>query len=205
MKRIHKLLVALGIATVLSIGVKVYATGVRTIEELQLKATLELSCLRYDTKCTVSYLDSPMLNAMTNPEGTIYITRELVRYLSYNEALSVGLHEVGHVVLRHHERFPLDGTNKITEKGGVIIKQFEFESDAFAALEELRLNSTASGDTALMKITKPEYWGIDTHTHPSTVRRVVKIKRIRNMYNGRKIDVEGSLDSLLLHSKRQEL
>ena len=141
---------------------------------------------------------------MTYPDGHIYITRALSDRLDDNEVLGVALHEVGHHVLQHYRRFPVTKTTVLFPNAQQVIHSLEYEADAFATLESLRVTKTAGTDTALIKITGEGMSEIETLTHPSTKNRVYRIKLIKENYHG-KINIQRNLNSLLLHAQRKEL
>ena len=204
MKRIYKLAFALGIL-LFSIGYnKVTARDIQSLKELETIVISELTCQRYNRKCKVQFTNQAIVNAMTYPDGHIYITRALSDRLDDNEVLGVALHEVGHHVLQHYRRFPVTKTTVLFPNAQQVIHSLEYEADAFATLESLRVTKTAGTDTALIKITGEGMSEIETLTHPSTKNRVYRIKLIKENYHG-KINIQRNLNSLLLHAQRKEL
>ena len=141
---------------------------------------------------------------MTYPDGHIYITRALSDKLDDNEVLGVALHEVGHHVLQHYRRFPVTKSTVLFPNAQQVIHSLEYEADAFATLESIRLTKTAGTDTALIKITGGNMAEIETLTLPSTKNRVYRIKLIKENYHG-KVNIKRNLNSLLLHTQRKEL
>lgn len=204
MKRIYKLAFALGIL-LFSIGYnKVTARDIQSFKELETIVISELTCQRYNRKCKVQFTNQAIVNAMTYPDGHIYITRALSDKLDDNEVLGVALHEVGHHVLQHYRRFPVTKTTVLFPNAQQVIHSLEYEADAFATLESIRLTKTAGTDTALIKITGEGMSEIETLTHPSTKNRVYRIKLIKENYHG-KVNIQRNLNSLLLHAQRKEL
>ena len=204
MKRIYKLAFALGIL-LFSVGYnKVTARDIQSFKELETVVVSELTCQRYNRKCKVQFTNQAIVNAMTYPDGHIYITRALSDRLSDNEVLGVALHEVGHHVLQHYRRFPVTKTTVLFPNAKQVIHSLEYEADAFATLESLRVTKTAGTDTALIKITGEGMSEIETLTHPSTKNRVYRIKLIKENYHG-KTNIQRNLNSLLLHAQRKEL
>ena len=204
MKQTYKLAFALGIL-LFSIGYnKVTARDIQSLKELETIVISELTCQRYDRKCKVQFTNQAIVNAMTYPDGHIYITRALSDRLDDNEVLGVALHEVGHHVLQHYRRFPVTKTTVLFPNAQQVIHSLEYEADAFATLESLRVTKTAGTDTALIKITGEGMSEIETLTHPSTKNRVYRIKLIKENYHG-KINIQRNLNSLLLHAQRKEL
>lgn len=204
MKRIYKLAFALGIL-LFSIGYnKVTARDIQSFKELETIVISELTCQRYNRKCKVQFTNQAIVNAMTYPDGHIYITRALSDKLDDNEVLGVALHEVGHHVLQHYRRFPVTKTTVLFPNAQQVIHSLEYEADAFATLESIRLTKTAGTDTALIKITGEGMSEIETLTHPSTKNRVYRIKLIKENYHG-KVNIKRNLNSLLLHTQRKEL
>lgn len=204
MKRIYKLAFALGIL-LFSVGYnKVTARDIQSFKELETIVISELTCQRYNRKCKVQFTNQAIVNAMTYPDGHIYITRALSDKLDDNEVLGVALHEVGHHVLQHYRRFPVTKTTVLFPNAQQVIHSLEYEADAFATLESIRLTKTAGTDTALIKITGKGMSEIETLTHPSTKNRVYRIKLIKENYHG-KINIKRNLNSLLLHAQRKEL
>lgn len=204
MKRIYKLAFALGVI-LFSFGyTKVKARDIQSFKELETVVISELTCQRYNRKCRVQFTNQTILNAMTYPDGHIYITRALSDRLSDNEVLGVALHEVGHHVLQHYRRFPVTRTTVLFPNAQQVIHSLEYEADAFATLESLRLTKTACTDTALIKITDDDMSEVETLTHPSTKNRVYRIKLIKENYNGQ-TNIKRNLNSLLLHTQRKEL
>lgn len=204
MKRIYKLTFALGVL-LFSIGYnKVTARDIQSFKELETVVVSELTCQRYNRKCKVQFTNQAIVNAMTYPDGHIYITRALSDKLDDNEVLGVALHEVGHHVLQHYRRFPVTKTTVLFPNAQQVIHSLEYEADAFATLESIRLTRTAGTDTALIKITGEGMSEIETLTHPSTKNRVYRIKLIKENYHG-KVNIKRNLNSLLLHAQRKEL
>lgn len=204
MKQTYKLAFALGIL-LFSIGYnKVTARDIQSFKELETVVISELTCQRYNRKCKVQFTNQAVVNAMTYPDGHIYITRALSDKLDDNEVLGVALHEVGHHVLQHYRRFPVTKTTVLFPNAQRVIHSLEYEADAFATLESIRLTKTAGTDTALIKITGEGMSEIETLTHPSTKNRVYRIKLIKENYHG-KINIQRSLNSLLFHTQREEL
>lgn len=204
MKRIYKLAFALGIL-LFSVGYnKVTARDIQSFKELETVVISELTCQRYNRKCKVQFTNQAIVNAMTYPDGHIYITRALSDKLNDNEVLGVALHEVGHHVLQHYRRFPVTKTTVLFPNAQQVIHSLEYEADAFATLESIRLTKTAGTDTALIKITGEGMSEIETLTHPSTKNRVYRIKLIKENYHG-KVNIKRNLNSLLLHAQRKEL
>ena len=204
MKQTYKLAFALGIL-LFSIGYnKVTARDIQSFKELETVVISELTCQRYNRKCKVQFTNQPVVNAMTYPDGHIYITRALSDKLDDNEVIGVALHEVGHHVLQHYRRFPVTKTTVLFPNAQQVIHSLEYEADAFATLESIRLTKTAGTDTALIKITGEGMSEIETLTHPSTKNRVYRIKLIKENYHG-KTNIKRNLNSLLLHAQRKEL
>ena len=204
MKQTYKLAFALGVL-LFSFGyTKVKARDVQSFKELETIVISELTCQRYNRKCKVQFTNQPIVNAMTYPDGHIYITRALSDRLSDNEVLGVALHEVGHHVLQHYRRFPVTKSTVLFPNAQQVIHSLEYEADAFATLESIRLTKTAGTDTALIKITGGDMSEIETLTHPSTKNRVYRIKLIKENYHG-KVNIKRNLNSLLLHTQRKEL
>lgn len=204
MKQTYKLAFALGVL-LFSVGYnKVTARDIQSFKELETIVISELTCQRYNRKCKVQFTNQAIVNAMTYPDGHIYITRALSDKLSDNEVLGVALHEVGHHVLQHYRRFPVTKTTVLFPNAQQVIHNLEYEADAFATLESIRLTKTAGTDTALIKITGEGMSEIETLTHPSTKNRVYRIKLIKENYHG-KVNIKRNLNSLLLHAQRKEL
>ena len=204
MKQTYKLAFALGVL-LLSFGyTKVKARDIQSFKELETVVISELTCQRYNRKCKVQFTNQPVVNAMTYPDGHIYITRALSDRLDDNEVLGVALHEVGHHVLQHYRRFPVTKKTIVFPNAQQVIHSLEYEADAFATLESIRLTKTAGTDTALIKITGGDMSEIETLTHPSTKNRVYRIKLIKENYHG-KVNIKRNLNSLLLHAQRKEL
>lgn len=204
MKRIYKLAFALGVL-LFSFGyTKVKARDIQSIKELETIVISELACQRYHRPCKVQFTNHPIVNAMTYPDGHIYITRALSDRLDNNEVLGVALHEVGHHVLQHYRRFPVTRSTILFKDAKQIIQGFEYEADAFATLESIRMTGTTGTDTALLKITGGNLIDVETLTHPSTRNRVYRIKLIKENYND-KTNIQRYLDSLLFHTQRKEL
>ena len=204
MKQTYKLAFALGVL-LFSFGyTKVKARDIQSFKELETVVISELTCQRYNRKCKVQFTNQPIVNAMTYPDGHIYITRALSDRLDDNEVLGVALHEVGHHVLQHYRRFPVTKTTVLFPNAQQVIHSLEYEADAFATLESIRLTKTAGTDTALVKITSGGMAEIETLTHPSTKNRVYRIKLIKENYHG-KVNIKRNLNSLLLHAQRKEL
>ena len=204
MKQTYKLAFALGVL-LFSFGyTKVKARDVQSFKELETIVISELACQRYQRPCKVQFTNQPIVNAMTYPDGHIYITRALSDRLDDNEVLGVALHEVGHHVLQHYRRFPVTKTTVLFPNAQQVIHSLEYEADAFATLESIRLTKTAGTDTALVKITSGGMAEIETLTHPSTKNRVYRIKLIKENYHG-KVNIKRNLNSLLLHAQRKEL
>lgn len=204
MKQTYKLAFALGVL-LFSFGyTKVKARDIQSSKELETIVISELTCQRYNRKCKVQFTNQAIVNAMTYPDGHIYITRALSDILDDNEVLGVALHEVGHHVLQHYRRFPVTKTTVLFPNAQQVIHSLEYEADAFATLESIRLTKTAGTDTALIKITGEGMSEIETLTHPSTKNRVYRIKLIKENYHG-KVNIKRNLNSLLLHTQRKEL
>ena len=204
MKQTYKLAFALGVL-LFSFGyTKVKARDIQNLKELETIVVSELTCQRYNRKCKVQFSNQAIVNAMTYPDGHIYITRALSDRLDDNEVLGVALHEVGHHVLQHYRRFPVTKTTVLFPNAQQVIHSLEYEADAFATLESIRLTKTAGTDTALLKITGGDMSEIETLTHPSTKNRVYRIKLIKENYHG-KVNIKRNLNSLLLHAQRKEL
>ena len=204
MKQTYKLAFALGVL-LFSFGyTKVKARDIQSFKELETIVISELACQRYQRPCKVQFTNQPIVNAMTYPDGHIYITRALSDRLDDNEVLGVALHEVGHHVLQHYRRFPVTKTTVLFPNAQQVIHSLEYEADAFATLESIRLTKTAGTDTALVKITSGGMAEIETLTHPSTKNRVYRIKLIKENYHG-KVNIKRNLNSLLLHAQRKEL
>ena len=204
MKQTYKLAFALGVL-LFSFGyTKVKARDIQSFKELETVVISELTCQRYNRKCKVQFTNQPIVNAMTYPDGHIYITRALSDRLDDNEVLGVALHEVGHHVLQHYRRFPVTKATVLFPNAQQVIHSLEYEADAFATLESIRLTKTAGTDTALIKITGEDMSEIETLTHPSTKNRVYRIKLIKENYHG-KVNIKRNLNSLLLHAQRKEL
>ena len=204
MKQTCKLAFALGVL-LFSFGyTKVKARDIQSFKELETIVISELTCQKYNRKCKVQFTNQAIVNAMTYPDGHIYITRALSDKLDDNEVLGVALHEVGHHVLQHYRRFPVTKTTVLFPNAQQVIHSLEYEADAFATLESIRLTKTAGTDTALIKITGGDMSEIETLTHPSTKNRVYRIKLIKENYHG-KVNIKRNLNSLLLHAQRKEL
>lgn len=204
MKQKYKILLTISII-IFALGYnKVKARDIQNLNELQVVVTSELVCRRHHRPCQVQFTNHSVINAMTYPDGHIYITRVLADRLEDNEVLGVALHEVGHHVLQHYRRFPVTKSTILFKDAKQIIQGFEYEADAFATLESIRLTGTTGTDTALLKIVGGNLIDVETLTHPSTRNRVYRIKLIKENYND-KTNSKRYLDSLLLHAQRKEL
>jgi Zn-dependent protease with chaperone function len=139
-------------------------------------------------------------NAFVLPDGTAYVTDDLVRALSEDEILAVLLHELGHVRERHQVQMIVQGTGLIVFSSVVFgqnswstapvaalslvySRQHESEADAFAAhqLMQLGLKPTLLAD-ALSKIEKVKgdfKYPSFLSTHPSSDERIQTLQRQR--------------------------
>lgn len=150
-------------------------------EKYNLIINLENVCKSYKDFCTVVITNDINIQAYTTPYGKIVITSGLLDKVTYNEALSVGYHEVGHRVLNHFGKFMDYYYNNypLTAKEFQEFKhKQEIEADTFSALLDLKLNGHSYLASALSKISPQKYNVMSTKTHPATNARIRHLKEI---------------------------
>lgn len=170
------------ILTILTLMIPLTCNAITLNEQIQLKSELELVCQSYKTDCNVRYIDSYIPQAYTTYHGNIVFTTGLTNYLSYQELRAVGMHEVGHRVLKHYQKI-----DKFLDKWNFdlkVLQEFrnngEYQADLFATLYFKQINQKNHLPEALIKLTAPDKLNVTTRTHPSTNSRINKIKTIEN-------------------------
>lgn len=144
-------------------------------EFTKLKDKLQAVCDIYNRPCEVKTLKSSNVNAFTSIQGEIYYTTGIINKLNYNEAYAVGLHEVGHHVLRHYNLGDMLQKKRVDFKAAHY--RLETEADLFAtkyALDNNEKNYLPEALTVIIPDTKKD---LSTRTHPS---RTIRIKHINN-------------------------
>lgn len=148
-------------------------------DKIRLTHELSNECLKYNTPCVVKIVNRPELNAYTTREGEIHITKAMLEQLSYEQVKAVGLHEVGHHVLKHYERsdnyFNRAIAQPVLFKPENITKmrhKHEHEADIFATKHYIDKGEFNPLPSVLIYVRPSDSHNITTDTHPSTTKRI---------------------------------
>lgn len=158
--------------------------GVSQKELHKIDKELTSICNYYNNPCKVYfYKADKTVQAYTTTKGYIVFSSGIINVLDYKQLRSVGLHEVGHHVLKHYQKtdeFIDKHYNNLTP---TLVKNFrhynELEADMFAVSYLLFNNESEYLSSALNRITKPDMHNIETITHPSYNVRVQRIENLK--------------------------
>lgn len=149
----------------------------------QIKYNLEYICKVNHNPCVVSVEVFDKVTAYTTAYGGIVLTRGLQRTFEPEEVFAIGLHEVGHHLLRHYKldedfRKSWDGKNQIELQQHR--HKSELQADMFATAYYILLNKPNPLPRALIKITAKDKLNEDSPTHPSTNKRIRYMKEFEH-------------------------
>lgn len=174
---------------------KLYVTIIFTISWIILfigipfafsKPTLTEICRDYDIECKIIYTKKGSPNAYvigSNP--TFYVTGNLQEQLSKEELKVILLHELGHLVLKHHERYleEVDTIGMNKQSYCSIKRQFEYEADIFSTYISTKYNfGVTLADVFQEFIDKGKIKDTDSCTHPAPSKRIEYIRQAEKMF-----------------------
>lgn len=154
-------------------------------EDIKLQSELQVICNYHKNPCKIQLSPSNLTQGYTTYKGEIVLTQGLRTVLTYNEAKAVGLHEIGHHILQHHNRqyiFLTTHTNPTKQELKDFRHKNELQADAFATYYYLLKNEYNYLPEALKKLTSKDKLHQETLTHPSTYRRVQIMDKLQRSY-----------------------
>lgn len=136
-------------------------------------------CKQYNITCKIERIEPNGLpNAYANLDNNvIYIVGDIGKRLSKRELESVLLHEIGHIVLKHKERYQQQ--IKLNPQSSCAIRRaFEYEADMFSfAISSKNFRPTLM-DNALDELVPTAFQDMESCTHPSIKSRIELLKRL---------------------------
>lgn len=161
-------------------------------EILALRYNTYRTCSEYGISCSLKLDSNDIAQGYANADGNeVIFTKGLFDVLNYNEIKSVLYHEIGHLALRHTDRYNRTIINKNlnSEQIDELRRQFESEADLFASMHCSKKKEKNYLIAALVRLTNGNI-GIETDSHPSVKARA---KTIRKLY-GKDIDAFGGIE-----------
>lgn len=150
---------------------------VSSFERQLISHRLSVECEMYNKLCYVIYTPDTKVYARTFASGRIEMSKGLLKVLSYDEVLSVGYHEVGHLVLNHFDRaYKIKALFRSKNYMNDVYRQHEYEADKFSFYTSVSRNEKSYLAESLKKITAKKYFYTEAPTHPSTYNRIQVIK-----------------------------
>lgn len=139
-------------------------------------------CKQYNITCKFERIEPNGLpNAYANLDNNvIYIVGDIEKRLTKREMESVLLHEIGHIVLKHKERYQQQ--IQLNPKSGCAIRRaFEYEADMFSfAISSKNFRPTLMDD-ALDELVPTAFQDMESCTHPSIKSRIKLLKRLEGI------------------------
>lgn len=136
-------------------------------------------CEQYNISCKIERIESNGLpNAYANLDNNvIYIVGDIEKRLTKGEMESILLHEIGHIVLKHKERYQQQ--IKLNPQSSCAIRRaFEYEADMFSfAISSKNFRPTLL-DNALDELVPTAFQDMESCTHPSIKSRIELLKRL---------------------------
>lgn len=136
-------------------------------------------CKQYNITCKIERIEPNGLpNAYANLDNNvIYIVGDIEKRLTKREMESVLLHEIGHIVLKHKERYQQQ--IKLNPQSSCAIRRaFEYEADMFSfAISSKNFRPTLM-DNALDELVPTAFQDMESCTHPSIKSRIELLKRL---------------------------
>lgn len=166
---------------------------VNETEKIILKQTIENACFEYKNPCYVTFLDTKRVNAHTYRNGEIAFTTGILNRLNYDELEAVGMHEVGHHILKHYWKTEV-WLDYIKDKDYTAINRAKFlhsreiEADLFATHHYLSKGKLNYLPQALQKIIPQDKQFIDVVSHPSCMKRVYLMRHYEARYFAKQYD-----------------
>lgn len=136
-------------------------------------------CKQYDISCKIERIEPNGLpNAYANLDNNvIYIVGDIEKRLTKREMESVLLHEIGHIVLKHKERYQQQ--IKLNPQPSCAIRRaFEYEADMFSFATSSRNFRPTLMDEALDELVPAAFQDMESCTHPSIRSRIKLLKRL---------------------------
>lgn len=170
------------ILTLILLAPIVFAISTKDFQ--QIKNEAESLCTLYNTRCTITVVDSDTPGAITKEFGKIEVSTKLLDILNSYQVRAVIYHEVGHVVLKHVDK-TIDyfaGCGKFCNPDYIAVfrRQYELQADRFSLYTCMFTNKSCDLEGALLKLTPPERVNKSSSSHPSTAKRILQIRRIYN-------------------------
>lgn len=136
-------------------------------------------CKQYNITCKIKRIEPNGLpNAYANLDNNvIYIVGDIEKRLSKREFESVLLHEIGHIVLKHKERYQQQ--IKLNPQSSCAIRRaFEYEADMFSFTISSKNFRPTLMDDALDELVPTAFQDMESCTHPSIKSRIELLKRL---------------------------
>lgn len=136
-------------------------------------------CKQYNITCKIERIEPNGLpNAYANLDNNvIYIVGDIEKRLSKREFESVLLHEIGHIVLKHKERYQQQ--IKLNPQSSCAIRRaFEYEADMFSFTISSKNFRPTLMDDALDELVPTAFQDMESCTHPSIKSRIELLKRL---------------------------
>lgn len=151
------------------------------VQTLQLKLLNE--CNYYKQLCTFNISDSYIPRASANSKGQIIYSQSMLDLLTLNEGLSIGYHEVVHIIFRHGLKRQGYWFTTHDEQGlYTLCRNQELQADLFSYLTSLKNYEEPKLISALKKLV-PEYdYSKESDSHPSFNQREQLYKKFERRY-----------------------
>ena len=157
-------------------------------------ATVNDICNDFGLQCETVYVDGEKPNVFVHKDiPTFYVVGGIEKKLTKDQLNIILLHELGHIVLKHHERLNREVAITSTyhnkrlsnEQFCSLSRNFEYEADIFATYVARKYNMpTVLDDTFEQLFGNTEHFNRESCTHPTFSQRIEYIRRFENYLEG---------------------
>lgn len=153
-------------------------------------ATVNDICNDFGLQCETVYIDGEKPNVFVHKdEPTFYVVGGIEKKLTKDQLNIILLHELGHIVLKHHERLNREVAITATshnkqlsnEQFCSLSRNFEYEADIFATYIANKYGMpTVLDDTFEQLFGNTEHFNRESCTHPTIKQRIEYIRRFES-------------------------
>lgn len=147
-------------------------------------------CNDFGLQCETVYIDGGKPNVFVHKdEPTFYVAGNIEKRLTKDQLNIILLHELGHIVLKHHERLNREVVITSTyhnkqlsnEQFCSLSRNFEYEADIFATYVANKYGMpTVLDDTFEQLFGNTEHFNRESYTHPTFNQRIEYIRRFES-------------------------
>lgn len=153
-------------------------------------ATVNDICNDFELQCETVYIDGGKPNVFVHKDEPIfYVAGGIEKKLTKDQLNIILLHELGHIVLKHHERLNREVTITATyhnkqlsnEQFCSLSRNFEYEADIFATYIANKYGMpTVLDETFEQLFGNTEHFNRESCTHPTISQRIEYIRRFES-------------------------